>query len=121
MEAAFINYTAQNIMTILNSAGPIRWSWGAKSYRAIVFKEMAALQFSVSGFVHKGKVVVALNEGDDLYEVYCLDKKNEVVNSQVEVYFDELISVIDRLVEKNCSEEEYATKSREFLKKTLSQ
>lgn len=55
------------------------------------------MRFSVSGFIYKGDVVVALNRAADLYEVYCLDEAGKVVSSQDEVCFDELVDVIDRL------------------------
>jgi hypothetical protein len=115
MDTEFLNYTAQNILTIIRSGGPIAWSWGPKMFRAELYAGKAALRFFVSGFIHKGDVVVALNQATDLYEVYCLDSSGNIVSSQVEVYFDELVAVIDHLVEKNCPAHEYARKTGEWL------
>ncbi len=115
MDTKLINYTAQNILTIIRSGGSAAWSWGPENFRATVYKKMSALRFSVSGFIHKGDVVVALNRAADLYEVYCLDEADKVVSSQDEVYFDELIDVIDRLVEKDCSTADYEHKTRQWL------
>lgn len=115
MDTEILNYTAQNILTIIRSGGPVTWSWGPKSFQATVYEKMPALRFAVSGFSHNGNVVVALNRAADLYEVYCLDKADKVVSSQDGVYFDKLVNVIDRLVEKNCSIVDYEHKTREWL------
>ncbi len=88
---------------------------GVDNFQATVYKIMPALRFSVSGFVHKGDVAVALNRAADLYEVYCLDEADKVVSSQDGVYFDQLVAVIDRLVEKNVSDAEYEHKTRQWL------
>jgi uncharacterized protein YqeY len=40
-----------------------------------------------------------------------------VVSTQDDVYLDELVGVIDRMVEKNDSDEEYNEKRREWLAK----
>jgi hypothetical protein len=115
MDTEYLNYTAQNILTIIRSGGPVAWSWGPENFRAMIYEKMPALRFAVSGFIHKGDVVVALNRAADLYEVYCLDSSEKVISSQDGVYFDELISVIDRLVEKDCPEADYEHKTRQWL------
>ena len=115
MDTEFINHTAQNILEIIRAGGPISWSWGPDKFRPTVYEKMPAMRFSVSGFVHEGDVVVALNRAADLYEVYCLDETDKVVSSQDEVFFNELVDVIDRLVEKNCSTVDYEHKTRQWL------
>lgn len=40
---------------------------------------MKALRFHVNGFLHKGFIVVALNEGTALFEVYKLDENHNVL------------------------------------------
>lgn len=67
---------------------------------------MAALKFTVNGFLHKGDVVIAYNGGADLFELYLL-KKSEVIKSMKGIYVDELVRVIDSSVEKNTSDVEY--------------
>jgi hypothetical protein len=70
MNAKFINDTAKYILSIIRSGGPVTWSWGPKDFRATVYKSMAALRFSVNGFLHKGNVIVVLNAGADCFEFY---------------------------------------------------
>ena len=106
MDAQFVNETAKYIMTVIKASQAIFYSWGTHSVKAVVYKEMAALQFTVSGFLHKGDVIVAYNGGADLFEVYLL-KKGEVIKSKKGIYVDELVRVIDASVEKNTSDEEY--------------
>jgi hypothetical protein len=111
----YTNEQTQYILSIIRSGGPVVWSWGPEGFKATTYKGMAALRFSVNGFIHKGNVVAALNGGSDMFEVYCLACNGEVTGSQKEVCLDELIEVIDRLVEKGDSEEEYEDKHREWL------
>lgn len=115
MDTHYINKTAEYILSIIRSGGPVTWSWGPKSFQAMAYKGMAALYFSVSGFLHKGKVIVALNAGADCFEVYCIDKKENVVALMDDVYFNELVEVIDRLVERGDSDTEYGKKRRQWL------
>jgi hypothetical protein len=61
---------------------------------------MAALRFSVNGVIHKGDVVVAYNRGADAFEVYCLGGGDAIVSSHDDVYLDELVEAIDKLVER---------------------
>ncbi len=107
METDFIKEMADYILKIIHSGGPVTWSWGPAVFRPVEYNGMAALRFTVNGFIHKGDVVVAYNRGADTFEVYCLDRNDAVVSSKDDVYFDELIDVIDGLVERQCSDEEY--------------
>lgn len=56
------------------------------------------LIFSVSGFLHKGKVRVTLM-GNDTYTVDLLKKDGTVKTSRSNVYCDEIGQIIDGLVE----------------------
>ena len=76
------------------------WSWGVSNVQSTEYKGMASLVLRVNGYLHRGLVIVSLNEGSDTYEVYCLDDKLSVVKEQQEVYFDMLGSVIDAMVEQ---------------------
>lgn len=67
------------------------------------------LVFRVSGFLHKGRVQVVL-EGNDTYTVKLLNLKNEVKKEREMVYCDEIGTVIDEMVEKNCEDSEYKSK-----------
>jgi len=106
MEIQFINETAKYILSIIKSSQSIYFSWGTHSLKTIVYKEMAALKFTVNGFLYKGDVVIAYNGGADLFELYLL-KQSEVIKSIKGIYVDELVRVIDYSVEKNASDEEY--------------
>lgn len=72
------------------------WSWGFHDPR--IFQQ--GLSFLVNGFKHKGKVSIQYNEGQDLFDVYLIDKNGKTVDTINMVYFDQLIEVIDERVEK---------------------
>lgn len=119
METDYINKMAEFIMSVIRSGFPVSWSWGPGSFRATAYKGMAALRFLVNGFIHKGDVVVAYNAGPDAFEVYCLGSDDTVVSSRDDVYLDELVNAIDKLVEKEGSDDDYDTRRREYLKYNL--
>lgn len=105
----FINSTAKTIHSYL--VRPDKWvyfSWGAKKPVATLYEGMAALQVSVNGFICKGKVIIAYNEGADTFEVYTFNRKGRLLETRKDVYFDELQSVVDSMVEtKNAASDEY--------------
>ena len=84
-------------------------SWGVYWRTYGFYEDMPTLMLKVSGAVHKGWVYVSLNEGKDLYEVRLLNKDREVVALVDEVYFDDLGSLIDSMIERpiGMSDEEY--------------
>ena len=118
METEAINTIAQEILQVLKCDPFVLMSWGAHDFKDVLYDNKAALEFSVNGFLHKGKVIVAYNGGDDLYEVFSLDRNNEVVEHSNGIYFDTLTNTIDRMVEKECSDEEYHQKCRNWLEET---
>ena len=87
---------AQYIYSILKSQLMVTWSWGFNSPTPLA----NGLQFKVQGFKHKGYVTVIYNEGKDLFEISLLNYQMELVKKIEEVYFDELVSMIDEEVEK---------------------
>jgi hypothetical protein len=93
---------AKYIMDCLSVQKMIVFSWGFHKPVALI----NGLQFCVNGFIHKGIVQVIYNEGIDLFEVNTL-KNGNVIKSKADVYFDELVEVIDSMVEKNESDENY--------------
>ncbi len=115
MDTKYINEMAEYILSIIRMGGSVTWSWGPKSFQAMAYKGMAALRFSVSGFLHKGKVIVSLNAGADCFEVYCVDNKENVLAAKDDVYLNELVEVIDRLIERGDSDAEYDKKRRRWL------
>jgi hypothetical protein len=109
---------SKEIMEVLKFDYARVWSWGASDFCAVVYDNMPALRFTVQGFLFTGKVVVVLNEGADLYEIYCLDEAGNAVKSQTNVFIDELTEVIDRMVEKDSSQEEYVRRADGWLAET---
>lgn len=110
---------AEETNRLIAAAGPVAWSWGISKRTAAVFRKMPALKITVNGFVHKGDVVIALNEGADLYEVYMLDGNGIVSKSFTDVYADMLIGILDREIETGTmSEEEYKKNVEEWLEET---
>lgn len=117
MDKRIIEAVAVEINKVLNMNPMVVFSWGVESRTAMEFRGMPALKLKVNGFLHKGDVVIALNEGADLYEVYLLDGDGSVKSEHKDVYADMLTGVIDRLVETdNDKSEEYSRRVEEFLR-----
>ena len=70
-------------------------SWGINSIKVI----HDGLQFEVNGFKHSGLVQVIYQHGLDLFKIILLTNEMELVKEITEIYFDELVSVIDEHVE----------------------
>jgi len=71
-------------------------SWGARNYTNFDNK---GLLFRVSGYKHKGYVLITL-AFDDTYTVHLLKLNCDVVKTMEMVYCDELTDKIDEAVEK---------------------
>lgn len=86
------------------------FSWGVSAKMITFWEEMPSLMMKVSGAVHKGWVVISLNEGADAYEVRLLNNKKEEKAKYEDIYCDQLGSFIDSLVERpsGISDQEYA-------------
>jgi len=88
----------------------VLWSWGIAEQRAMMYKNMASLGIRVNGYIHKGWVIISLNEGRDLYNIYLLDKKQNVTQTFEDVYAEDL-EILDSLIETGeMSEQEYKEK-----------
>lgn len=120
---------ARTIATIalcqINPRTRIFQSWGVEKRICIYVNDMPALGLLVNGFIHKGWVFVALNEGTDTYEVFTTMTNTkaqtiEVVKHIDDVYCDMLIETIDGMVEKDQSwtDEEYEEKIDKWLATT---
>ena len=83
------------IYSILLSQPTILMSWGFESPAVIPL----GLRFKVNGFKHQGGVEVIYNIGADLFDIYLLGDDNQVKETIDEIYFDQLIEVIDNHVE----------------------
>lgn len=96
------------ILRVLKMDLSIFWSWGVEYAKPTQYKQMTGIELKVNGLLHKGIVIVALNEGSDTYEVYKLNNKQEELEGVQNVYVDELVSVCDRLIEtENPNSKEY--------------
>lgn len=120
---------AKQIATItlcqINPRTRIFQSCGVEKRICVYVNDMPALGLLVNGFIHKGWVFVALNEGTDTYEVFTTKtntkaKTIEVVKHIDDVYCDMLTETIDGMVEKDQSwtDEEYEEKIDEWLATT---
>lgn len=90
------------IWNILRSKIQILWSWGFEDVKTI----KNGVTFKVNGFLLKGRVEIYLNEGKDLFEVSFYDKDENLIKQIDEVYFDQLVDVIDKNVEYTGSDYE---------------
>lgn len=123
MNKEFIMATAKTIeQQILWSINKFEYlSWGIRKKAATEYEGMATLALRVSGAVHKGWVLVSLNEGKDCYEVRLLNvARTKVKRTLEEVYCDNLGEVLDSLIERKAewTDEQYKNKSaRDSAKK----
>ena len=85
---------AEYILSILRSQLMVMWSWGFNSPTRL--SDNRGLAFKVQGFKYKGCVEVVYDESLDTFSV-ILKKTGKTVE---DVYFDELVNVIDSLVER---------------------
>lgn len=83
------------ILSILKSQPTILMSWGFHYPVGI----RLGLRFKVSGFKHIGIVEIRYNEGADLFDISLIGEDNLVKEKLEEIYFDELIRVVDEHVE----------------------
>lgn len=86
---------ASYIQSIIQSNVMEAICWGYTEPRAI----KNGLMFSVTGLIHQGKVKVIYNEGKDLFDIQLLSVDNELKETIESIYFDELVSVLDRHIE----------------------
>jgi hypothetical protein len=89
---------AKYIYSILRSQINILWSWGFNNPRSLPNDE--GIIFKVQGFKHRGYVSVVYNVGKDLFDITLFNSQMVNVNKIEDVYFDQLIEVIDNAVEK---------------------
>lgn len=102
--------TQEEIMAIANTINaqlawsapvcPIQWSWGVSKKIASLYRGMATLKLRVSGLVHKGWVLISLNQGSDTYEVRTIDMRGTIKQERLDVYCDQLGKVVDEMVER---------------------
>jgi hypothetical protein len=82
------------------TAANILQSWGMEKPAAIIMGDVCGLIFHVRGLIHTGRVIVALDEGRDLYDIILQDDNGREVQRITGVYCDELATRIDAAVER---------------------
>ena len=83
------------IYNILLTQPTIIASWGFQNPEVITL----GLRFQVNGFLHSGLVEIRYNEGADLFDIYLIGDDNQIKETIEEIYFDQLVEVIDNHVE----------------------
>jgi hypothetical protein len=84
---------ANTIRKQLCSLGQVKvWSWGANGWLAIP----NGLLFKVQGFLFKGKVAITLK--NDTYTIQLI-KGQKIIKEFTEIFFDEMVDLIDTNVE----------------------
>jgi hypothetical protein len=118
MEAEYILNTAETIRQQLVSTTDLNilLSWGISNLVATTKNDMAALKFNVKGRLHRGSVIIAYDQASDYYVIFIRDKSGDRKVSEY-VGFEELGSIIDRIIESGDDADEYAKFcSNEFRK-----
>ena len=111
-QAIRVNEIAREIYRQIKATFNINvlWSWGIAEQRAMNFRNMASLGIRVNGYQHKGWVIISLNEGKDLYNIYLLDKLMNVRQTIEDVYVEDL-EILDTSIETGeMNEQEYSDK-----------
>lgn len=91
-----VPFDIQETLNVLSSQTPIIWSWGIRDF--VRYKDQA-LAFKVSGYLFKGNVVITL-AANDTYTVHLINNRNRIIKKIEQIYFDQLVEVIDINVEK---------------------
>lgn len=104
---------ADYILSILRSQAAIVLSWGF--HNGVAFRN--GLGFCVQGFLFTGIVKVLYDEASDTFTVRCENSDGSLWKERQDVYFDEIVNVIDELVERcpdyeNRVRREYGLSSR---------
>lgn len=123
LTANYVNKVAKTIWAQIKwsvESISVLWSWGVSRKVATTYKDMPTLALRVSGVLFKGWVYICLNEGRDIYEIYCVSMKGVVKKENKEVFCDNLGFVLDSMIERdyNMSDEAYKVKAlRDSAKK----
>ncbi|MCL2289238.1 MAG: hypothetical protein FWC34_00815 [Bacteroidetes bacterium] len=111
-QAIRVNEIANEIYRQLKATFNINvlWSWGISMQKAMIYRNMPSLGLGVNGYKHKGWVIISLNEGKDLYNIYLLNESQRVTQIIEDVFCEDL-TVLDSLIETGeMSEQEYKDK-----------
>ena len=89
------DFDTRETLALLNMRRNTVMSWGAHNWTNVKNK---ALLFKVNGHHFKGVVAITLG-GSDLYAFHLLNIKQDVIYSDTDIYFDELVERIDKKIE----------------------
>lgn len=108
MDKSFIMQTAETTRLQLLAATPTNTllSWGIEKFFGTVYNGKPSLVAKVNGRLFSGNVVIAYNEGADLYEIYLLDCSGAKCIADG-CYCDQLGEIIDEHIERGKDIEEY--------------
>lgn len=95
---------AKYILSILRMELMVVFSWGF--HRPTALPNDEGLAFKVDGFKHRGWVFVKYNEGKDLFDIELRGNDMTIIRVIEDVYFDQLVTVIDNAVEHTENYEE---------------
>ena len=103
-----IKRVAQTIRQQLFALTPanVLMSWGLSGLVTTTYKNMPSLRLMVSGRLHKGAVIISLDEASDYYKLYLMNKEG-VRKVADDLDFTQLGETIDQAIEKGDNEEEY--------------
>lgn len=122
MTPDFIKQTAETIRQQLFGLTEFNviCSWGIEPpLLATVTNGMASLKFKVDARLHKGFVIIALNEGDDYYEIFLQKPGEKPVRIAEDIDFTQLGDVIDVAIESGTNKAEYEAFCEEERQKLL--
>lgn len=102
MEEQHAQHVAAVILSQIKSgaAASVWQSWGMEKPAAVILDDAPGLIFHVCGLIHKGRVIVALDEGNDLYNIILTDDEGHEAKRIEGVFCDELAARIDAAVER---------------------
>jgi len=89
----------EQLMAYLRADINVFWSWGAHAFRVDNMKNPKMFRMLVQGHHHKGHVYIFLN-GTDLFDVYFTTSQGIIKDLKTDLYFDQLVEVIDNRIER---------------------
>jgi hypothetical protein len=89
-------FSVKETLLQMNVNPPILWSWGMNDLTNVQNK---GLLFKVNGHHHKGYVFITLSFMDT-YTVRIVGTDGVIKDTYTDVYFDDLVEIIDNRIEK---------------------
>jgi hypothetical protein len=96
-------FQPEDVLFLIKQSGSIGWSWGIEKIQY----HSPSLSIFVNGFIHRGRVQISVS-WKDLYHIEFYNTDEKWIKTIEDIYVDELISVLDKEIERgDISEEEY--------------